>query len=62
MGIMWSGNYATSQTEVQRYCNVVSEAKAKLSLYVNLIGMMLLISCACLCGVSIFAYYSGCDP
>ncbi|CAG2112328.1 unnamed protein product [Medioppia subpectinata] len=48
MGIMWSGNYATSQTEVQRYCNVTSEAKAKFS--------------ACLCGISIFAYYSGCDP
>ncbi|XP_054159817.1 sodium-coupled monocarboxylate transporter 1-like [Oppia nitens] len=62
MGIMWSGNYATSQTEVQRYCNVESQAKAKLSLYVNLIGMVLLISCACLCGISIFAYYSDCDP
>lgn len=24
--------------------------------------MVLLISCACLCGVAIFAYYSGCDP
>jgi sodium-coupled monocarboxylate transporter 8/12 len=32
------------------------------SLYINLIGMVLLISCACLCGVAIFAYYSDCDP
>ncbi len=24
--------------------------------------MVLLISCACLCGVAIFAYYSDCDP
>lgn len=24
--------------------------------------MVLLISCACLCGVAVFAYYSDCDP
>ena len=30
MGTMWSGNYATSQTEVQRYCNVTTQRKAKL--------------------------------
>lgn len=33
MGIMWTGNYCTSQTEVQRYCNVRNQSKAKL--YVN---------------------------
>lgn len=27
-----------------------------------MIGMVLLISSACLCGVGIFAYYSECDP
>lgn len=30
MGIMWCGNYCTTQTEVQRYCNVDSKKKAKL--------------------------------
>lgn len=30
MGTMWCGNYATSQTEVARYCNVTSERKAKM--------------------------------
>ncbi|OTF82445.1 sodium-coupled monocarboxylate transporter 1-like protein, partial [Euroglyphus maynei] len=27
---MWCGNYATSQTEVQRYCNVTTQRRAKL--------------------------------
>lgn len=27
-----------------------------------MIGMVLLLSCACLCGVSLYAYYSKCDP
>lgn len=62
MGIMWSGNYATSQTEVQRYCNVSTERKAKFSLYLNFIGVALLISCACLCGISLYGYYATCDP
>lgn len=32
------------------------------SLYVNFIGVSLLISCACLCGVALFGYYVNCDP
>ncbi|KPM05428.1 sodium-coupled monocarboxylate transporter 1-like protein 1 [Sarcoptes scabiei] len=62
MGTMWSGNYATSQTEVQRYCNVTTQRKAKLSLYVNFLGVAFLISCACLCGIALFGVYHECDP
>ncbi|XP_015786014.1 sodium-coupled monocarboxylate transporter 2 [Tetranychus urticae] len=62
MGIMWCGNYCTTQTEVQRYCNTQSQKKAKLALYVNLVGVILMISCACLCGIGVFAYYADCDP
>lgn len=61
-GIMWSGNYATSQTEVSRYCNVSTQKRARASLYVNFLGVALLISCACLCGIALFAHYSHCDP
>lgn len=62
MGIMWSGNYATSQTEVQRYCNVKTERRAKFALYVNFLGVSVLISCACLCGIALYGYYADCDP
>ncbi|XP_074597118.1 sodium-coupled monocarboxylate transporter 1-like [Brevipalpus obovatus] len=62
MGIMWCGNYCTTQTEVQRYCNVDSKKKAKLSIYVNLVGVIAIISVACLSGIAIFAYYVNCDP
>lgn len=59
---MWSGNYATSQTEVSRYCNVSSERRARASLYINFVGVASLISCACLCGIALFAHYAHCDP
>ncbi|XP_074594513.1 sodium-coupled monocarboxylate transporter 1-like isoform X2 [Brevipalpus obovatus] len=62
MGIMWCGNYCTTQTEVQRYCNTKNKREAKLALYVNLIGVILMISLACLCGIGLFAYYADCDP
>lgn len=62
MGIMWCGNYCTSQTEVARYCNVSSKTRAKVALYVNMVGMILLISCACLCGIALFGVYGRCDP
>uniref|UniRef100_T1KU78 DUF19 domain-containing protein n=1 Tax=Tetranychus urticae TaxID=32264 RepID=T1KU78_TETUR len=61
MAIMWIGNYCTTQTEVQRYCNVDSKKKAKLSIYVNLIGVVSIISVACLSGIAIFVYYAGCN-
>ena len=32
------------------------------ALYINMVGMVLLISCACLCGVALFAVYGRCDP
>ena len=32
------------------------------ALYINMVGMMLLISCACLCGVALYAVYGDCDP
>jgi len=59
---MWCGNYCTTQTEVARYCNVNSKKKSKLALYVNLIGVASIISCACLAGIAIYAFYSKCDP
>ncbi|KAI1301878.1 Sodium-coupled monocarboxylate transporter 1 [Halotydeus destructor] len=62
MGIMWCGNYCTSQTEVQRYCNVRSQKQAKLALYVNMVGMIMLLSLACLCGIALHGVYHDCDP
>ncbi|XP_037033725.1 sodium-coupled monocarboxylate transporter 1-like [Bradysia coprophila] len=62
MGLMWSANYCCTQTEVARYCNVNSKKKSKLALYVNLIGVASMISCACLAGIAIYAFYSKCDP
>lgn len=44
MGIMWCGNYCTSQTEVQRYCNVQSKRKAKMyELHFNYSNLLMII-------------------
>ncbi|RWS27382.1 sodium-coupled monocarboxylate transporter 1-like protein 1 [Leptotrombidium deliense] len=59
---MWCGNYCTTQTEVQRYCNVATKKKAKLAIYVNLVGVIAIISLACLAGIALYAYYDHCDP
>lgn len=32
------------------------------ALYVNLIGVASIISCACLAGIALYAFYSECDP
>lgn len=32
------------------------------ALYINMVGMILLISCACLCGIAVYGVYSRCDP
>ncbi|KAJ6647651.1 Sodium-coupled monocarboxylate transporter 2 [Pseudolycoriella hygida] len=62
MGLMWSANYCCTQTEVARYCNVNCKTKSKLALYMNLLGVASMISCACLVGIAIYAFYSKCDP
>jgi len=62
MGVMWLANFCTSQTEVARYCNVSSKKRAKIALYINMVGTVLLITCACLCGVALFGVYGRCDP
>lgn len=32
------------------------------ALYINMVGMVMLLSLACLCGIALFAVYSRCDP
>lgn len=52
-------------------CRNISPAKLEVltcycrffrSIYVNLLGVVLIISVACLSGIAIFAYYVNCDP
>ena len=60
--IIWSANYCVLQTQVQRYCSVGSERKARKTLYWNLPGLVGLCLMAVVCGMVMYAKYGHCDP
>ncbi|CAC5394419.1 SLC5A6 [Mytilus coruscus] len=61
-GFIWTAVYGINQAQVQRAVSFSSLAKAKLSLWVNLVCIVSILSLVCLVGVVMFAYYSTCDP
>ncbi|CAG2199593.1 SLC5A6 [Mytilus edulis] len=61
-GFIWTAVYGINQAQVQRAVSFSSLSKAKLSLWVNLVCIVSILSLVCLVGVVMFAYYSTCDP
>ncbi|BFZ26140.1 hypothetical protein BsWGS_29179 [Bradybaena similaris] len=64
MGMMWVGTYGINQASVQRYNSLPTLNKARVSVLLNMIGVFILLTVTCLCGIVLFAYYAdkGCDP
>ncbi|NXO84201.1 SC5A8 protein, partial [Sitta europaea] len=58
----WTGIYGVNQSQVQRYIACKSRFHAKLSLYINLVGLWAILVCATLCGLSLYSIYKDCDP
>ncbi|NXD26619.1 SC5A8 protein, partial [Spelaeornis formosus] len=58
----WTGIYGVNQSQVQRYIACKSRFHAKLSLYINLVGLWAILACATLCGLSLYSIYKDCDP
>ncbi|NXH41996.1 SC5A8 protein, partial [Dicaeum eximium] len=58
----WTGIYGVNQSQVQRYIACKSRFHAKLSLYINLVGLWAILACATLCGLAIYSVYKDCDP
>ncbi|XP_042745867.1 sodium-coupled monocarboxylate transporter 1 [Lagopus leucura] len=58
----WTSLYGVSQSQVQRYSACKSRFHAKMSLYINLIGLWVILVCAALCGLSLYSFYKDCDP
>nr|XP_032834060.1 sodium-coupled monocarboxylate transporter 1-like [Petromyzon marinus] len=58
----WTSIYGVNQSQVQRYISCRSLRQAKLSLYYNLLGLWLILSCAVLSGLIMFTIYRDCDP
>ncbi|XP_053929579.1 sodium-coupled monocarboxylate transporter 1 isoform X2 [Cuculus canorus] len=58
----WTSIYGVSQSQVQRYIACKSRFHAKLSLYINLVGLWAILACATLCGLCLYSIYKDCDP
>ncbi|KAK2544255.1 Slc5a8 isoform A [Columba livia] len=58
----WTGIYGVNQSQVQRYIACKSRFHAKMSLYINLVGLWAILACAALCGLSLYSIYKDCDP
>ncbi|KAM6425042.1 sodium-coupled monocarboxylate transporter 1 [Rhynochetos jubatus] len=58
----WTSIYGVNQSQVQRYIACKSRFHAKMSLYLNLVGLWAILACATLCGLSLYSIYKDCDP
>ncbi|NP_001084454.1 sodium-coupled monocarboxylate transporter 1 [Xenopus laevis] len=58
----WTGIYGVNQAQVQRYIACKTRFQAKMSLYVNLIGLWAILACAVLSGLAMYSIYKDCDP
>ncbi|XP_040059071.2 sodium-coupled monocarboxylate transporter 1 [Gasterosteus aculeatus] len=60
--VMWVSIYSINQSQVQRYISCKTLGHAKMSLYVNLVGLWLTVSLAVFSGLTMFSIYKDCDP
>ncbi|XP_033482839.1 sodium-coupled monocarboxylate transporter 1 [Epinephelus lanceolatus] len=60
--IMWVSIYAINQSQVQRYISCKTLGHAKMSLYVNMVGLWVTVSLAVFSGLTMFSIYKNCDP
>ncbi|XP_067906294.1 sodium-coupled monocarboxylate transporter 1-like isoform X2 [Heterodontus francisci] len=58
----WTAVYGVNQAQVQRYISCRTRLQAKVALYLNLIGLWIIIVCAGLSGLSMYSLYHDCDP
>uniref|UniRef100_A0AAR2KMN2 Solute carrier family 5 member 5 n=1 Tax=Pygocentrus nattereri TaxID=42514 RepID=A0AAR2KMN2_PYGNA len=60
--MVWLSMYAANQAQVQRYISCRTEREAQWALFVNQVGLCVIVSSAATCGVVMFALYCHCDP
>ncbi|XP_044042083.1 sodium-coupled monocarboxylate transporter 1-like isoform X2 [Siniperca chuatsi] len=59
---VWVSIYGINQAQVQRYISCKSITHAKLSLYINLLGLLSILLCSVFAGMCLFSVYKNCDP
>ncbi|XP_042339760.1 sodium/iodide cotransporter [Plectropomus leopardus] len=60
--LVWLSMYGVNQAQVQRYISCRTERDAQWALFVNQVGLCLIVSSAGICGIVMFSYYISCDP
>ncbi|XP_042352836.1 sodium-coupled monocarboxylate transporter 1 isoform X1 [Plectropomus leopardus] len=60
--VMWTSIYAINQSQVQRYISCKTLGHAKMSLYVNMVGLWITVSLAVFSGLTMYSIYKECDP
>ncbi|EMP28121.1 Sodium-coupled monocarboxylate transporter 2 [Chelonia mydas] len=58
----WLGIYGVNQSTIQRCISCKSEKQAKLALYLNLVGLWVILVCAVFSGLVMYAHFKNCDP
>ncbi|KAG9281038.1 sodium-coupled monocarboxylate transporter 2 [Astyanax mexicanus] len=58
----WLGVYGVNQSTIQRCISCKTENHARWALYLNLLGLWLILFCAVVSGLIMYAFYAGCDP
>ncbi|XP_078504450.1 sodium-coupled monocarboxylate transporter 1-like [Lissotriton helveticus] len=58
----WTCLYGVHQAQVQRYNICKSILHAKMSLYMNLLGLWMILAGAIFCGLCLYSLYRDCDP
>ncbi|XP_075932145.1 sodium-coupled monocarboxylate transporter 1 [Anarhichas minor] len=59
---VWVSIYGINQAQVQRYISCKSITHARLSLYINLVGLWSILLCSVFAGMCLFSVYKKCDP
>ncbi|XP_053734476.1 sodium/iodide cotransporter [Synchiropus splendidus] len=60
--MVWLSMYGVNQAQVQRYICCRTEKQAQLAMFINQVGLCLIIGSAAICGIVMFTYYIHRDP
>ncbi|KAF4521508.1 hypothetical protein B566_EDAN001808 [Ephemera danica] len=59
---VWGSNYAANQAQIQRYLSVPTVRQARNALWLNCVGLIVLLALLCWAGLVMYAKYAFCDP
>ncbi|XP_040886233.1 sodium-coupled monocarboxylate transporter 1-like [Toxotes jaculatrix] len=59
---VWVSIYGINQAQVQRYISCKSITHARVSLYINLLGLWSILLCSVFAGMCLYSVYKNCDP